>query len=89
MAQLIIPVFTKIFQKQFKKLPLSLRKRFDIKLSLLLTNPRHPSLRARKKGGTEIFEARLTEHYRFTYQLMESEAWFITIGPHDEGLGKK
>lgn len=89
MAQLVIPVFTKKFKKQFKKLPLSLQKRFDIKLAFLLTNPLHPSLRARKMGGVEIFEARLTKHYRFTYQLMEDKAWFLTVGPHDEGLGKK
>ncbi len=88
MAQLLIPIFTKKFKKQFKKLPLSLQKRFNIKLSFLLANPRHPSLRARKMGGTEIFEARLTKHYRFTYQLLQGEAWFLTIGPHDEGLGK-
>lgn len=88
MAQLVIPVFTKKFKKQFKKLPLSLQKRFDIKLSLLLTNLRHPSLRARKMAGTDIFEARLTEHYRFTYKLIGKEAWFLTIGTHDEGLGK-
>ena len=89
MAQLVIPVFTKKFKKQFKKFPLSLQKRFDIKLSLLLANPRHPSLRAKKMGGAEIFEARLTKHYRFTYQLMEGEVWLLTIGTHDEGLGKQ
>ncbi len=89
MAQVLIPVFTKKFKRQFKKLSLSLRQRFDLKLSLLLTNPRHPSLRARKMGGSEVFEARLTEHYRFTYQLVDGEAWFLSIGPHDEGLGKK
>ena len=89
MAQLVTPIFTKKFKKQFKKLPLSLRKRFDIKLSFLLTNPRHPSLQAKKMAGAEIFEARLTEHYRFTYQLMEDRACFLTVGPHDEGLGKK
>ena len=89
MAQLVIPVFTKKFKKQFKKLPFSLQKRFDIKLSLLLTNPRHPSLRARKMSGTEIFEGRLTNHHRFTYQLINGSALLLTIGPHDEGLGKK
>lgn len=89
MAKLLTPIFAKKFKKQFKKLPPSLQKRFDVKLSLLLTNPRHPSLRARQMVGAEIFEARLTKHYRFTYQLTENDAWFLSIGPHDEGLGKK
>lgn len=88
MAKLLTPVFTKAFKKKFTKLPLSLQKRFNIKLTLLVTNPRHPSLRARKMGGFEIFEARLTEHYRFTYRVINSEVWLLTIGPHDEGLGK-
>lgn len=89
MAKLLIPIFTKRFKKQFKKLPNSLQKRFNVKLSLLLTNPRHPSLRARKMSDGEIFEARLTKHYRFTYQLLKDEAWLLTIGPYDEGLGKR
>lgn len=88
MAQLLIPIFTKKFKEQFNKLPHSLQKRFNTKFSLLLANPRYPSLRARKMGGSDIFEARLTEHYRFTYKLTGKESWFITIGPHDEGLGK-
>ncbi len=89
MAQLLTPTFTKGFKKQFRKLPKSLQKRFDSKLVFLLVNPRHQSLRARKMGSSEIFEARLTEHYRFTYEVVNNEVSLLSIGPHDEGLGKK
>ena len=89
MAQLLTPVFTKEFKKKFIKIPLSFQKRFNAKLTLLATNYRHPSLRARKMSGHGIFEARITIHYRFTYQLINNEVWLLTIGPHDEGLGKK
>lgn len=89
MAQLLEPEFTKKFKKQFKDLPKSLQKRFNQKLPLLLSNPQHPSFRARKMSGIDRFEARLTKHYRFTYAVVGNECWLLTIGPHDEGLGKK
>ena len=40
-------------------------------------------------GGTGHFEARLTKHYCFSYAVIGDEIWFLTVGPHDEGLGKK
>ena len=89
MAQLLTAVFTGKFKKQFKKLPQTLQKRFNNKLSILISNPNHPGFYSRKMGGVNHFEARLTEHYRFTYAVIESEIWLLTIGPHDEGLGKK
>lgn len=89
MAQVLIPVYTKKFKKQFKQLPVSLQNKFEEKLILLLTSPHHPSLRARKMAGMDRFEARLTLHYRFTYTIIANECWFLSIDPHDVGLGKK
>jgi hypothetical protein len=40
-------------------------------------------------SGTDKFEARLDRHFRFTYLIKTNEIWLLTIGPHDEGLGKK
>lgn len=89
MAQFLNPVFTEKFRKQFKKLPQTLRERFNSKLPILLSNPRHPEFYSRKMGGVNHFAGRLTKNYRFTYAIVENEIWLLTIGPHDEGLGKK
>ena len=58
-------------------------------MELLLQNYKHPSLKLRKMSGMEAFEARLDYHYRFVYMIVKEDIWFISIGPHDEGLGKK
>lgn len=77
------------FTRKFLKLPLAKQKKFYRLVKLITQNARHPSLRARKMGGLDIYEARLDLHYRFTYQLIGEELYFLTIGPHDTGLGKK
>jgi len=89
MAQVLRAVFTEKFKKQFRKLSQTLQNRFNTKLPILLSNPRHPGFRSRRMGGIDHFEGRLTKHYRFTYAVMDNEIQFLTIGPHDEGLGKK
>lgn len=75
--------------KQIKKLPKGIQQKFIKQLNFLLKNPQHPSLRARKKSGADIYEARIDYHYRFTYLFESNEVMVITIGLHDEGLGKK
>jgi len=75
--------------RQLQKLPKEIQRKFIKQLNFLTQNPQHPSLRARKKSGTNIYEARIDHHYRFTYLFELNEATIITVGPHDEGLGKK
>lgn len=89
MAKLLTPKFSSKFKKQYNKLHPVLRKKFDKQLTLLLSNPDHPSLQRKKKQGSELFEARLDYHNRFVYKIVYDEIWFYAIGPHDEGLGKK
>lgn len=83
------PQFTPKFKKQFSKLNPIIKKKFAKQLTLLLQNPRHPSLRARKMEGVDVYEARLDRHNRFVYKIVNDDIWFYVIGPHDEGLGKK
>lgn len=83
------PHFSEGFKKQYKKLPLQLQKKFTKQLKLLLQNYKYPSLRAKKMSGYNTYEARLDRHNRFVYMISNQEIWFIAIGPHDEGLGKK
>ena len=89
MAKLLKPRFYPRFQKRFKKLPPSLKKKFEKQLKFILANPAHPSLNIKKMQGKDTCEARLDYHNRFVFKIIEEEIWFYSIGPHDEGLGKK
>ena len=77
------------FKKSYQKLSSVIQKKFEKQLKFLVENPQYPSLRARKKSGEEVYEARIDRHYRFTYQIGGKTLTLFTIGPHDEGLGKK
>ncbi|KKQ97702.1 MAG: hypothetical protein UT24_C0023G0008 [Candidatus Woesebacteria bacterium GW2011_GWB1_39_12] len=81
-------VFTKQAEKLYQKLPSVIQKKVDRQFGFLLENYRHPSLRTRKMGGEEKFEARIDKHYRFTFITVEEDIVILTIGPHDFGLGK-
>jgi mRNA interferase RelE/StbE len=72
------------FAHDYKNLPPLLRKRTDEKLKLLLENPRHPSLGLKKmKGFPDIWEARITKNYRFTFQIQGDFYILRKIGAHD------
>ncbi len=86
---MLTPHYAEGFKKQFKKLPLKLQNKFLKQLKYLLQNSSYPSLHAKKQSGTDKYEARVDFHYRFTYHIYGYEIWLLTIGPHDEGLGKK
>jgi mRNA-degrading endonuclease RelE of RelBE toxin-antitoxin system len=72
------------FAHDYKKLPPLLRKRTNEQLKILLENPRHPSLRLKKmKGFPDIWEARVTKNYRFTFQIQGNFYLLRRIGTHD------
>lgn len=75
--------------KSYKKLPLRTKKKVDKQIRLLFANPSHPSLRLKKVQGENKFEARIDYHYRFTFIFVNDVLHILTLGPHDEGLGKK
>jgi mRNA interferase RelE/StbE len=75
---------TQEFIKDYKNLPPLIQKRTDEKLRLLLSNPQHPSLGIKKmKGFSEIWEGRITENYRFTFQIQGDTFILRKIGTHD------
>lgn len=80
---------TKQAEKSYNKLSLIIQKKADKQFEHLLLDYRHPSLRARKMGGGDKFEARIDVHYRFTFTIDGENVFVLTIGMHDEGLGKK
>jgi mRNA interferase RelE/StbE len=89
MAKFLTPVFRDSFKRRYKKLPVKIQEKFLKQLGYLTKDYRHPSLRTRKMSNSGIFEARLDFHNRFTFEVSEDEIILRTIGPHDEGLGKK
>jgi len=79
---------TQKFKKQYIKLPSTIKKQVDKQLIFLSRNFRHPSLKSRKMSGADIFEARVSRGYRMRYAIENDSAIMLTVGPHDEGLGK-
>jgi mRNA interferase RelE/StbE len=83
------PVFTHGFVRDYRRLPATIQRRFDRALRFLLSNPRHPSLRAKKMEGQrdpegrDIWEARVTQGYRFTLAIEGDMYILYRIGPHD------
>lgn len=76
-------------QRIYRKLPISIKKKTDKQLRLLATNPKHPSLRVKKMSGSTLYEGRIDYHYRFVFSWKRNQAEIVTLGSHDEGLGKK
>lgn len=82
-------VFSEKAKKTYKKLPLVIQKKADKQFQYLRINPSHRSLRTKKLQGINRWEARISRSYRFTYEKERDSIVIRTIGPHDEGLGKK
>jgi mRNA interferase RelE/StbE len=75
---------TRPFEKDYESLPETIKERTDKQLSLFLDNPRHPSLRIKKvKGHPNIWEGRITNSYRFTFQISGDICLLRRIGTHD------
>ena len=75
---------TVTFVRLYKKLPDELKERAKKALELLQSNPSHPSLGHKKMSGqTDIYEVRVSDNYRITYQKIENVAFLRKIGTHD------
>ncbi len=75
---------TNTFLKLYKKLPEPVKQQTKKSLELLSTNPFHPSLGHKKMAGQEdIFELRVSQNYRITYQRIGDTAYLRKIGTHD------
>ncbi|MEK7170540.1 MAG: hypothetical protein AAB767_04600 [Patescibacteria group bacterium] len=72
------------FSRDYWELPQEMRTLLAKKFALLLKNMRHPSLCVKKmEGHREIWEARITKGYRFTFQKEEYGYLFRRVGSHD------
>jgi len=77
-------LFTKNFIRNYRKLPQEIQKAVDKQLELLLTDAQHPSLAIKKMNDPRnIWEARVTLAYRFTFQI-EGDIYILRkVGSHD------
>jgi len=76
--------FTKTFIKEYRKLPANIQKLTDKNLGLLISNSKHPSLHVKKMNDPRsIWEGRVTDSYRFTFQVKGDTCFLRRIGTHD------
>jgi mRNA interferase RelE/StbE len=76
--------FTHSFIRDYQALPHHLQKAVENKLKIFLVNQRHPSLKTKKMHDPrEIWEGRITQGYRFTFQITGETCILRRLGTHD------
>ncbi len=81
--------FTAPAEKQTKKLPSKIKKKFLKQLSFLQNDFNYPSLHVKKMKDSDRWEARIDYHYRFSFGVEDDIIIITSVGMHDAGLGKK
>ena len=78
-------VFSKPFVRDFRDLPEHIQVETEKALRLLVQNPRHPSLQVKKMQPKSrgVFEARVTQGYRMTFNLDGAQIVLRRVGTHD------
>lgn len=69
--------------RQYGKLPAAVQARFDKQLGFLLSDPQHPSLRAKKYDeAAKVWQARINHQYRFYFQIHGDTYRILSITGH-------
>lgn len=81
---------TERFKKSVLELDEKTREKLKKQLGRLMTDPRHPSLHIKEvKGTRSIFEARVNDLYRFTFEYgANKEIILRVVGPHNSAVKK-
>lgn len=75
--------FTARADKDYAALTPAIRRAFAKQLKLLLLNPRHPSLQAKKYDiPNDIWQARVTLSWRFYFVTRAEEHAILSLIPH-------
>ncbi|HBO97160.1 MAG TPA: hypothetical protein DE315_06270 [Candidatus Omnitrophica bacterium] len=75
---------TETFIRLYRKMPEEIKAKTRKSLEFLAANPSHPSLGHKKMAGQkDIFEIRISQNYRITYQRLGDTAYLRKIGTHD------
>ena len=76
--------FSQRFTRQYSVLSPERKSKFDKQLGLLLSNLRHPSLRAKKYDeARDVWQARVDEDYRFYFKI-EGDTYRILAVRHHQ-----
>jgi len=76
-------VFSKRFDRSLRNAPEAVQRAFWKQSELLLLNPRHPSLRAKRYGGVDsLWQARVTRDWRFYFTADRDAYNLIDITSH-------
>lgn len=75
--------FSQRFIRQYSALIPERKAKFDKQLGFLLSDPRHPSLRAKKYDeANSIWQARVDAKYRFYFRIEGDTYRILSIIPH-------
>jgi mRNA-degrading endonuclease RelE of RelBE toxin-antitoxin system len=75
---------TTTFIKLYSRLPPPIRKKVDRQLITLVRDIQHPGLNARKMmGHADIWEMRVDEHYRMTFEIAGDTIILRKVGTHE------
>ena len=78
---------TDSFRRDYKKLPEKIKSQVQKALQLLVANLSHPSLRTKKiKSRENIWEARVTKDYRFSFEIRGDACILRRVSKHNEVL---
>jgi len=76
-------VHTQRFLRSYHKVPQQRQTQFDKQLVFLLSNIRHPSLRAKIVDESKrIWQARVDGGWRFYFQIEGDTYYLLDITPH-------
>ncbi len=77
-------------EKSYTRLPYNIQKKVQKVILIVSQNQESKSLKIKKlKRFKNRWEARIDYTYRLTYSIIEDTLIIMTMGMHDEGLGKK
>ena len=75
---------TERFKKDFKRLPVAIQERVSKTLGRFVVDSRHPSLHVKKmEGAPDIWELRVTDNYRITFQFVQEGVILRQVGTHN------
>jgi len=76
------------FKKSYQRLSAKIQKKVDRGLTLLFSNPRHPSLQVRKlESHSSIWYIRVDLNHRLTFEFDEEGTLILrNVGSHDPTL---
>jgi len=79
----------KTFKKAYRKLPADIQDKIDKHIDILAGDFRHPSLHTKKmKGKDGIWEVRVDDFYRLTFEIIDDTIFLRIVGNHDDVLKK-